>query len=363
MCTKVGHSNDLCNTPKKKGKNGASLDTLAQLVTKGENETLEIVRKTKISDRQTLLKRARRKYLSSHLSVELTEHAKSVNSILEKSYRNSIYCCKTLSSTPDGGITGNYCKTRWCLICNSIRTAQHIIAYSPIISSWSNPHFVTLTEKNCKADCLSDRITAMQKIFTQIKNKNRQRVFHNSSVERLTGIRKLECTYNFRTDEYNPHFHLIVNSRSTADFILSEWLNRNELAKQQGQDVRKADLKSCMELFKYMTKILVKTSGSLDACKTIHAPSLDIIFNAMRRRRTIQTFGMKKVVNADIITEKDPCITEDLERLAVQIYEWEQGVTDWVNVDTGELLTGYSPPSVLQDIVLNKVAIQNKKSV
>lgn len=362
MSTKVSHSNDLCNTPKKRVSNSDSLDTLAQLVTRPENEPLEIVRSTKITDRQTLLKRARRKYLSSHLSVQLTEHAKFINSVLEKSYRNSIYCCKTLTSNPDGSITGNYCKTRWCLICNSIRTAQHIIAYSPIISSWHDPHFVTLTEKNCKGSDLSERITAMTKIFVQIKNKNRQRIFRNTSVKPLVGIRKLECTYNYRTDEYNPHFHLIVNSRQTAEFIHNEWLNRNSLAGIKGQDVRKADLNSCMELFKYMTKILVKTSGSLDAKTLIHSPSLDIIFNAMRRRRTIQTFGFKKTPVADVLDENDPCLTDKIDRLTVDIYEWEQGVTDWVNVDTGELLTGYSPPQALEQIVNNKIVIQNKNS-
>lgn len=361
MNTKVGVSPDLCNKPKKGRKTGAPLDTLAKVETKTVNDDFEISGSTSKTDTQVLLKRARRKYLASHLSVSITEYAKSVHSILEKSYRNSIYCCKTLTCDVTGKIKGNYCKTRWCIICNSIRTAKYINAYTPIITSWKEPYFVTLTEKNCKAEDLHDRITAMQSILSTIQKKYTKRASRKSDSKMLIGIRKLECTYNIRTDEYHPHFHFIVDCRNTAKTLHSEWLNRNDLAGIKGQDFRKADINSCMELFKYMTKILVKKSGSDDDRRTIHPPSLDVIFNAMRRRHTIQPFGFKKVPFADTLPDNTDCITEDLDRFAVEIYEWEQGVTDWVNVDTGELLTGYSPASFLRDIVESNYVVKQKE--
>ena len=44
-----------------------------------------------------------------------------------------------------GKLSAKYCGNRWCLVCNSIRTAKLFAAYGPTLRSWEDAHFVTLT--------------------------------------------------------------------------------------------------------------------------------------------------------------------------------------------------------------------------
>lgn len=69
-----------------------SLDTLAQL-----DQRVVVV------DREKLARRARAKYMTEPVAVELAE----LRSPLEKSYRNTVYCAGTLVQDGDGscGVT------------------------------------------------------------------------------------------------------------------------------------------------------------------------------------------------------------------------------------------------------------------
>ena len=109
---------------------GNSLDTLALKGTNGlrtpENgpdDDFETAAVTNITDRQTLLKRARRKYLTTGYVGALVDASGLNDTHLQKSYWNTYHCARTLTLQSDGNITGRYCKNRWCLVCNSIRTA------------------------------------------------------------------------------------------------------------------------------------------------------------------------------------------------------------------------------------------------
>jgi hypothetical protein len=83
--------------------------------------------RTPRDSKENLRKRARAKFLSLPLAVDLAE----LRSPNEKSYRNTIYCASVLVQTPDGKLTGRFCSTRWCLVCNRVRTARLIYAYGP----------------------------------------------------------------------------------------------------------------------------------------------------------------------------------------------------------------------------------------
>lgn len=351
MSAKVSFAGDFVKSECScKGIPPTRLDTLAQLRTKGNpppvEDDFEVSARTTKSDKRTLLKRARRNYATTALSLLLVDTAKSKGSLLYKSYWNSFYCSSTLTESADGKIRGKYCKCRWCLVCNSIRTAQHINNYGPIVDTWSNAQFVTLTEKNCKGVDLSDRITAMTKLFTGIKEVLYRRYRRGRSAEPLVGIRKLECTYNPYTDEYNPHFHLIIKDPEHAEFVRSEWLKRNELAGEQGQQVKPCEPGTLPELFKYMTKLLI---GGKSEKKLMHTSALDTIFQAMKGRRTIQNFGFK--VGKGEEEEEEP--TDVTEEDVVAVLQWCQEGSDWyyTNGDNaGEGLTGYQPSEGFREI-------------
>jgi len=103
---------------------GGALDTLAQL---GQRSSQRARSDAKPARSEILLKRARAKYFSTPLAINLAK----LRSPLEKSYRNTVYCSATLSQE-DGKIVGSYCGNRWCMVCNRIRTARAIHRYLPM---------------------------------------------------------------------------------------------------------------------------------------------------------------------------------------------------------------------------------------
>ena len=324
-------------------QNGLSLDTLAQLVTNpvnrgftgGVDDDFKVSGGTSTLDLKSLQKRARRKTFTAHLVPGLVTAADNSGSCLQKGYWRSYHCCSVLTVDADGRAHGKYCKQRWCMVCNSIRTAQNIIRYGPIVNSWgSDVYFVTLTEKNCKGECLRQRIDRMQKTFTKVKNSLRMQIRRSSvDADPFVGIRKLECTHNEKTNEYNPHYHLVIRGREYAEYVLNEWVKRNVYAKRPGQDIRPADGNTLVELFKYMTKVVTRVDGR---SRQINHRALDVIFLALRRKRTIQPFGFK----VSAIEEEEAVV--DAEMFS-RVYAWIHEMYDWVEVSTGDMLSGYVP--------------------
>ena len=336
-------------------KKESSLDTLAQLATLGKepNEYVgfDLTRGTQKNDKKTLKKRARRKYLSTGLSLRLVDAEKqNPNSSLKKSYWNSYHCCGEMAVMKSGKVTSSYCKNRWCLVCNSIRTAQLIIKYKPILDTWEDKVMVTLTKgPRCKGAELKGVIEEMQKTFIQIRkifNKRHER----SNGDRFVGLRKLECTYDPKTNTYHPHFHLIMECPFIAHDFLEFWLKKNPKANRKAQDIRPADDNSITEVFKYFTKVITK---SKEGESTIYADAMDVIFNAIKRKRTFQNFGFK-VGKVDFTEEE---ISEVMDEL-LDVCEWNQDATDWVSTETGEMLSGYIAGDGMRELVTKKIVVR-----
>ena len=311
----------------------ASLDTLAQLGTNPKTEPREI---------GFLAKRARAKTFTAPLSVKLA----SLESDLKKSYWNSYYCNDSL--TQEGNkITGRYCNNRWCSVCNRIRTAKLIVGYTKPLAELADKHFVTLTLPNCKAEELKGVITFMQATCKTIQEFFKKRHQRKSQDWQLVGIRKIECTYNPITSTYHPHFHFLIEGEIAAKELVSEWLKRVPTASSKAQDVRKADVGAEIELFKYFTKMVVKTQKGY---MTFVKP-LDVIFVAMQGLRVFQPLGLKKDISEDIET----LITEEIAGIDEKFVKWSWFKNDWIDVSTGECLTGYIPSDAIYNLVKNIV--------
>jgi hypothetical protein len=100
-----------------------------------------------------------------------------------------------------------------------------------------------------------------------------------------------------------------------------------------------------MELFKYVTKLLVK---GLDGKQTAPpAYALDTIFKALKGLRTIQPMGFKLsaavVVAADETLQLDAATLSPISRPEPVKVEWVSWLTDWVDKSTGEVVSDYSP--------------------
>jgi hypothetical protein len=287
------------------------------------------------ASRAVFLKRAKVKFTQQKLLRALIK----IGSPLAKKYDDTLLCSSVLEQ--DGNkLRSRFCNNRWCNICNRIRTAKLIKGYGSAIDSMIDPRFVTLTVPNVPAAELRAEIRRMLSEFRKIQELRRKQ-----KKPLIRGIRKLEVTYNPDLQNYHPHFHIIVDGENTADELIEAWLDRNTTADKRGQDQRIA--KNPIELFKYFAKLTSKSksdtiiikAGKMIRIEYSYPEALDLVFQAIQGTRIIQPIGGIKYIKEDI---------EDIETVEVADLDPEKALwiyqeRDWINVYTGELLTGYEP--------------------
>jgi len=308
------------------------LDKLAQLSQAATSKDLQA--------REMLKKRAKAKYFTNAFLRQLI----SLDSPLQKAYINSLYCSTELKQDGDK-ITTQYCKNRWCQVCNRIRIAKCINGYMPGLQQLTDPQFVTLTIPNMKRHELRPAIRGMIQCWQAIYKKLHRQCKAAGTKElpvKLIGIRKMECTYNAEMDTYHPHFHFIVEHEAVANTIVSEWLQRNPTATPEAQKVSKADAGTMIELFKYFTKVITKGS--------VYISAADVIFQSMQGYRVYQPFGIQAVNeepdDLDAIT-----LEENFEGMAF----WKWNGRDWINNATGEALTNFNDTVFIDKLFENVV--------
>lgn len=144
-----------------------------------------------LNPERDLLKKAKRKALTTILSLNLI----SLKNGNEKAYRN-MYYCNSLLSQEGQELKTSYCKSRFCSVCNAIKTANMINGYLPELQKMANPQFMTLTIKAVGEKQLKPAIDRMQKDCRAILLN-----FAKYKKLKIKAIRKLECNYN---DEKKP---------------------------------------------------------------------------------------------------------------------------------------------------------------
>lgn len=278
-------------------------------------------------DRDTLVKRARHKYLSKGVAIGLL--ANNPESPLKNSYYGSLLCSHNLYQAGKR-VTTSYCKQRWCAVCNRVRTAKLISGYLPVIKNMVDPYFVTLTKQTVDGEQLRDSIDLMEKTWRQILRSDA-----NKKIK-IRGIRKAECTIRPKS-HYHYHYHVIVDGEDKAKWLINSWLSRLPGVTDSGaQYYTPANETSLKEMFKYFTKLLITDSvGNKEFYPT---KRMNIIFTALKGKRTIQPFGGVSAVSEDI----DSLVGQIYESLdgADKVWQWREN--DWYSPD-GEKLTGYEP--------------------
>ena len=292
-------------------------------------------------ERRELLKKARKKYFSFGLAKNLADL--NPTSPLIKSYKNSLFCADTITVDPAGFSHSHYCKNRWCPLCQSIRVAKLINGYKQQLEQMGQLYFVTLTRPTVLADQLDVQWDKMAESFKLIR---KSRVFQRNG---WSGLRKVECTIR-PNDLYHLHYHVLIDAKEGAEFVVRRWLELNPDSDRKAQDIRKVDgEKGYLEIFKYFTKIITKTYKSDSLIRYIDYNRLDIIFQFMRGRRVFQPFGSLHPVQEDF--EDDELDGQMLEQ-ANTVWKWMD--SDWYEVTTGESLTGYDPTAALVELLKQK---------
>lgn len=308
-----------------------SLDKLAASGTKPEKDIL--------------LSRAKYKDFSYCLALSLSNIQ---GSPLHKSYRNTAFCASILMLEGKKE-TSHYCGNRWCVVCNRIRTAKLINSYVPQILLMKNPYFVTLTIPNVEGKDLRAALVKMNSCVSKIVGKHKKRHQRGQQVWKVNGIKKLECTYSKRFDNFHPHFHFIIDGKEAANTLVSDWLKIYPGTDKKGQDCTKAFKGSENELFKYFTKIVTRLENNTFG---VYVKSLDTIFCAMKGLQVVSNLGDIKPVNEEIeeIQAQD---LDDSYLFSVSKYFPEH--RDWIDIETGEPRTGYKRPGTLNEIINNFV--------
>jgi len=262
----------------------------------------------------------------------------------------------------------SYCGKRWCTICNSIRTGQLISKYQTTIDAWEDKQFLTLTRKAVAEEKLRDTIEEMTKELRKIRDVAKKKFKAGKLEHKPIGIVKIECNYNLKDNTYNPHFHIITSTGEFAVMLRDEWIKRyekrsiklglekNALVRGIAQKIVKADSNTSKELFKYFSKLTVSVKKKNGEEKhEVYADALNVIFRAIRRKRTLFHFGFKQdktleeiEIDGEIevgtvaeVVAEETGHTEEKTTPSPGYYMWK--ISDWFHLDTGEALTGYIP--------------------
>lgn len=288
------------------------------------------------SPTETLRKRAGRRAVSHALAFGLMRSAKGP--LMGKAYARTVHQCGQVLDQADGKLRTYWCGYRWCATCGAIRTARAMHGYGPTVKLWSDAQLVTLTIPNVSGGVLRQTVRDMHHAFAKATKALRYR-FGKDAVQM---IRTTEVTYNKDADSMHPHMHLLVHNRPLADALLTLWLRQWPDARRAAQDIRPADAKGTLELFKYATKLTTTDK------KVVPFAALDVIYTALRGLRLWQPVGVTALTDdsaGDDTAEMDqeqatPAISRPTEAV---VWHWQQGATDWVDYATGECLTGYVP--------------------
>ena len=271
-----------------------------------------------------------------------------------KSYRLASTCCEKMQQNGTK-LTSRYCNNRLCLTCNRIRTAKAINGYLQPVEQMGKKFFVTLTIPNVPGFLLREYYKLMSKELRKIFD-----CWRKMTGTRISGLRKFEVTFNAFRNDFHPHFHLLVDRESAANFIIEQWLERFPRATDKAQDVREATPGTLKELFKYSTKLInsfvekVKTNkGKTTITKkerAIYPHALHIIHGQLKGLRIFQPFGYLKKLVPEVTEEVDEIDSQHFENLNPdECREWTYNESDatWIDGETGEILIDFKKPDNL----------------
>lgn len=303
-----------------------------------------------------LQKLSRKKHFSQHIAYGLF-YSHELDDIhpLRRAYMQTIYCGEELVAVKgeDGKMRlgSKRCEGRWCPRCQSIRIAKLIQGYGPALAQLDNLYFVTLTAPTVPADKLRDQIKAFQERWREITTQRYWR--KNKPI----GIRKTECTIR-PAGMYHYHWHIIIQGKENAQWIVSQWLKRCPDANGLAQDIRPVKQGEWLEIFKYFTKLVAsdKSTGK----RYIDFARLDHVMQVMRGKRVYQPFGGLKAVDEDDL--EDYADSVEIPEDYVGLWQWATGI-GYINEKTGEVLAGdYKLPAWIE-ILAGRITPKQEQEV
>lgn len=168
---------------------------------------------------------------------------------------------------------GSFCRSRLCPTCAKRKSLRWIFALSLMIEYVNSMYdyeylLLTLTAPNVKGDDLHDELKKYSKAFDQMLKRKKYKAIDKGF------IRKLEITYNKKTDTYHPHYHVIIAVNKSyfkdkelyikRDTWLKDWQRAMKDSSITQVDIRKVYNKSTVDTD--LTKTSIQ-SGILEVAK------------------------------------------------------------------------------------------------
>lgn len=196
-------------------------------------------------------------------------------------------------------------------------------------------------------------IQKQKKVFNLIINKYKRRS-ERGQGKALLVLRSHECNFNPIRSWYNPHFHCLVPDKETAEILQAEWLTiwGIELTDIGGQDLTKIEdvEHHLVEVIKYGSKIFTDPEmkkGILSKKHKVYAKALYTILKAFDGINLLNTCGFR-LPKESVIKTPQKTIARSKSKLV-----YLPKVGDWVNLETGSMLTRYTPTSKHQLMMEN----------
>lgn len=197
---------------------------------------------------------------------------------------------------------GIFCNNRFCPICAKRKSLNDTLAIK-IMSEYVRQELkrryilLTLTAPNVTGEELKTEINkynvAFKKMFERKKYKNVVKGY----------LRKLEVTYNKKSNTYHPHFHVLISVSSRYFVEKGEYIKRDEWLKDWQEvmqdntitqvDVRRVKMSNSLELDKSileLTKYISKDSNYL-----INEQVFECFYKGLRGKRTYSFSGDFKI--------------------------------------------------------------------
>lgn len=287
-----------------------------------------------------LKKRQWSKFVSKGIALSLMHY--NPTSDLFKSYKNTSYCSEVLRTDENCNLTSTYCKNKWCLSCGRIKTGRLINTYFFELEKLKGSVFVTLTLPTVLGEELPNRILEMEKEWRLIYLMTKKAKF-KKTFESFKGIRKAECTIR-PNGYYHYHFHFILEGYKQGEWLIEQWLKRFSEANRSAQNIKivsKKNNNAYNEIFKYTFKAEVKASSIENAKR------YDLVFRALKGKKTLFPFGGVKSVSEDF-TDEDLKNGIKLEGRPNEIFKW--CTDDWYGRKEGLALVGLPIPEKVKKL-------------
>ena len=293
--------------------------------------------------------------------------SKAMNTLGQNKKAARVWFCSNelvFSEDPDTGKKklkqARFCRERLCVMCNwrlSIKTFYQLSQVIDIAQDENPdlvPIFLTLTVANCSGEELPATLDMMFNGWYLMTK-------HRRVNKALKGwFRALEVTYNKTTDEYHPHFHVIMlvdkSYFSTRGLYIHHEKDNNEWAHiwrtscrldyDPVTDIRAVRNQSQGRRRKHVAEVAKYTVKDSDYIHEkddeLTVKVVDVLGKALHRRRLFAYGGLLKEIAKRIKADRE---AEDLVNLteestmredvaqALIVYKWDFGLADYFRRD------------------------------